>query len=40
MSDSLIPERPPIVPKWLIALLILLALLVLAYSLKQLFGRG
>jgi len=40
MSDSLIPERPPMVPKWLIAIIVILALVVLGYSLKQLVPWG
>lgn len=36
MADSLIPEKPPIVPRWLVALLVLLAVVALGYSLNQL----
>jgi hypothetical protein len=37
MPDSLIPETPPpVVPKWLIAVIVLVALIILGYSLNQL----
>lgn len=39
MPDSLIPEKTPMVPKWLVAVLVIIAVVVLGYSLNQLI-RG